>query len=135
MKTLTDIEMIELLPASDYEAMKMAFSFDSVSSLLSPDATFLSRAVTTGVIKCWQVKYNNIPAFMLWWHISSDNGLWIDACQSYGSDCPIDIAFMAVEKIKDGKGCKYVRFMTVRGGLVEVAKKAGYRIDGLILVK
>lgn len=135
MRVLTATNMIELLPIGQVEADAQAKQFESLAPANCRGDRWLSRSVATGHTTVEQIQFNSTPAFLFWWHKSVDDGLWIDACQSYASDVDIAIAFAAANKLQQRENCKYVRFMTIRAGLAKAAEKYGYLVEGLILSK
>lgn len=132
MKIASDIKLIELLPVDDLTAAKQSALFEAISPVNRRESGFLVNAVAKGSCKVIQVQFNHEPAFILWYHLTDDCGLWIDACQSYGTAAPVDVAFAAARKM--GQGLKYIRFMTIRQGLIKTAMRCGFAVDGLVLV-
>lgn len=134
MKKFSSSEMIDLLPVSAEDALSTGKLFEAVSPVNCLSEGFLAREVSSGRCRVTQVQFNGEPAFMLWTHVSADNGLWVDACQSYGSSAPIGVCFVAVEKMKMAGRHEYCRFMSIRQGLIKTALNHNFRIDGIILV-
>jgi hypothetical protein len=135
VRELSDSELIELLPATTEASDVGASMFESISPANCRGESFLHRAVSTGLMQCEQANFNGNPAFLFWYHKSTDDGLWIDACQSYDMGVPIKVAFLAVEKLRLREKCSYIRFMSLRAGLIHESSKHGFKPEGIILVK
>jgi hypothetical protein len=134
VKTLSEKDLIELLPVGETDALDGAKLFESLLPASCRGEGFLHRSVSLGHFTCEQIAFNGKPAFLFWWHKSVDDGLWIDACQTYFTDVPIKVAFLAAELLRSREKCGYVRFMTTRAGLATESQKHGYEVEGLILV-
>lgn len=134
MKRLTPEFLVTVLPAEKNEAERMACLFDSLAPLAFVAEKYLQMAVTNGAIIAEQVTYDSQPAFLLWWHKGVDC-LWINACQSYDSGAPLDAAFIAVDLIRQREQMQFVRFMTLRGGMVKAALAHGYIAEGVVCLK
>lgn len=125
--------MVDLLPASLEDAESKAKLFEAIAPVNCRRDGWLHRAVVVKQLTVEQVAYNGQPAFLLWWHKSIDDGLWISACQSYDNDIPPQVAFLGIAKLRTREKCGYVRFMTIRAGLAHLAKKMGYQAEGVML--
>jgi hypothetical protein len=135
MRQLNREKLISLLSVSESEQDKMAHLFEAVAPVHSRGEASLSRLTSSGVYKAEQIQLNGVPAFLFWWSKTSDAGLWIHAAQAYDSNHDIGVAFLGAAAIQKREACTYIRFMTLRAGLVRSAEKHGYKIDGLIMSK
>lgn len=135
VKTLDRAKLISLLSVSESETDRMAHLFEAVVPVSSRGDLSLSKLTSQGVYRAEQIQFNSQPCFLFWWSKTLDGGLWVHAAQSYDNKGNIDVAFMGADAIRQREGCTYIRFMTLRSGLVRAAEKHGFKIEGLILIK
>lgn len=87
-----------------------------------------------GWIESITVTLDGQAVLVLFVSMSPDGGLWVHAAQALKTTF-LAVTFAACDAIKVDKQLTYVRFMTVRKGIVESALQYGYSVDGLILSK
>lgn len=134
MKKLTEDEMIGLVDVETADAAAMAAQFDAVAPMNCKDESSLSQLVTEGIYSVQQITYNLRPAFLLWYSAYPGEGLWIHAAQTYHCiGASSSVCFAGILMLKQRHGCKYIRWMTIRGGLVRDAKAHGYKVEGLVM--
>jgi len=134
MKKLSEDEMIGLLDVETAEAVAMAAQFDALAPISCKNESSLSQLVTDGVYSVQQITYNLRPAFLVWYSVSSDGCLWVHAAQTYQCiGASSSVCFAGIQKLKERHGAKYVRWMTIRGGLARDARAHGYKVEGVVL--
>lgn len=127
--------MIELLPCPPDVAEAAARKFDAVAPVLCRDKGFLHRATLEGWTNAEQVNVDGQAAFVIWWHNSLDRGLWIDAAETLRNEGNPAALVLAAEAIAKREGATYIRFMTIRPGLIKVTQQGGFMVEGLCLCK
>lgn len=135
MKVLSEQAMIEVLTTDAALAAAQAELFETIAPLVCKNKGFLAYAVKEGLFVAEQINYNGRPAYIFWYHKSHDNGLWIDAIQTLDKTIPFKAAIVGVEILRKRDNCNYTRFMTTRGGMVNVCKQAGYVVEGVVMAK
>ena len=117
------------------EAAPTAAEFETVVPAVVPREVGAFRAaVAAGEIKAVVVDYNGNAAFTLFFHHGNGEA-WFNGCLSHDGQAPAVLIFMAAERIAKAEGCRLYRFSTVRAGLVDVATKAGCKVESLVMVK
>lgn len=135
MKTLQSQQMIALLPCPLNVAETAAQKFEAVAPVLCRNKGFLHRATLEGWTNAEQVCVDGEASFVLWWHNSLDRGLWIDAAETMRETGNPGALVLAAEAIAKREGATYIRFMTVRPGLIKVAQNGGFKVEGVCLYK
>lgn len=110
----------------DYEALA-PIHFRGVESLY--------RLTVEGYFTAEQVCFNVQPAFVLWWSKSIEGSLCIHAVQSLQSKAPIQVLFLAGDKICQREACNSIVVSSTRQGMVKLAMKHGYKFHSLTMRK
>lgn len=135
MKILSNVDAVELCACPPNMASAAAATFDDFAPV-DFEAGLLDYACNEGFVRAEQVLYNGQPAFVMFWSKSLDNGLSINAAQTLKAvDCPVDVAFIAAEKIRARENCKFTRFATRRAGLLEHSRQHGFRFETVLMKK
>jgi hypothetical protein len=126
MKTIAPEKMLSLVGVDNAESDRMAGEFESVAPLFARNDGWLHREVQAGRVTAEQIQFNAAPAFLVWHHTDGDCK-WINAIQSYDSGYSSDIGFIGIQRIAERDGCKFIRFLTIRGGLARAGRKFGFK--------
>lgn len=135
MKVLSTEQLIELLPPSAEAITTAAQLFCAQAPLSYLDPQFLSYAVKEGWLEAIQIQLDGVPAYMIFFHITADGGLWVNAGQSLSAKAGIDCYYLSIDRICQMRNCKYTRGVVIRQGMVKTALAKGYKIDGLLMSK
>lgn len=126
---------IELTRLSKVQAEMPANLFEHFAGLQFTTPGFLNYAVREGWLTAEQINFNGVPGFVMFWGVTMDHGLAINACQTLNQGVPIDVAFAAADLIRQREGLKFVRFASTRPGLLHCAEKFGFKFDTVVMVK
>lgn len=134
MKLMSQQQLIAYLPATTEQAEQAIAAFEAINPTLFKNPGKLNHMLAEGWIEAITITLDEKPVLVLFVSYSPDGGLWIHAAQAIQTT-QLAVVFKAVEVVKAGKQLRYIRFLTVRKGIVETALQLGYSIDGLILSK
>ena len=109
--------------------------FEVAAPVLCREPGYCRELITEGWMIPTQINWNGRPAFVFTWHVTSDNGFWLDVVQTLGLGAPFDVLVHAVEQFAREKRCRYIRFLTLRRGLVRLAQERGYTPEAVLLTK
>jgi hypothetical protein len=135
MKTLSAQELIELLPPTPDELGDGLAAFELSAPVMCREPGYLKELIDEGWMQASTIHVNGRPAFLIGWHISTDRGLWFDFVQSLSPDSDHAVAITTVERLAAQNGCRYVRWTTLRRGIVKWAQDFGYIPEAIILTK
>lgn len=134
MKTI-GLNDIQLDACPEADAVKAAEEFRDFAPLNFKDRISLDYLTREGFVTAEQVTFNGEPAYVVWWSKTLDNGLSINACQSLRDGVSVDVAFIAAERIQTREGCPYLRFASIRQGLLRHAERRGYKFETVVMTK
>ena len=135
MKTLVPDELIELLPASDDLVNEALKRFEFAAPVLCREPGYCKQLVSEGWTQPVQINFRGKPAFVVSWHVTSDRGFWLDIAQTLNAGAPVNVLFAGVELIARRQNARYIRFQTMRRGLVKLSKDRGYKPEAVLMVK
>lgn len=133
MQVLSPDQLLQLLPMDAATSALMGSKFESIAPVSWKAPGMLAKAVADGWMFQEIIAYKGQNAFAVWYHISGDNGLWVNAVCSFDNGADIGIAFDGCTLLRQKHSAGYIRFMTTRKGLVAAAKKRGFTAEGVIL--
>lgn len=128
-------ELIELLPPNDSLLNSAMRKFEVAAPVLCRDAGYCKQLLDEGWMQPLQINWRGIPAYLITWHITSDRGFWLDIAQTLNAGAPFEVLVGTVENLAREKGCRYVRYLTVRRGLVWLGQQLGYTPEAALLTK
>lgn len=131
---LSPDNLIALLPADTETLPEILRVFEDTVPTEFASPGFLVEAVREGWTKPVTISVNNVPAYLVTFHLSPDGGLWIDVVQSLS---PVSHGVLAggIEQLAKANGCRYARCATRKRGVVRIAEKMGFRADAVIMTK
>ena len=135
MKPLTPKDLIELIPPEPATVDAALRKFEFTAPALCREPGYCRELFDEGFITPAQINWGDSPAFFLGWRLTTDRGLWVDVAQTLSGGAPIEVLVNGVFAIADQKGARYVRFLTMRRGLVKVAQQHGFRAEAVLMVK
>jgi hypothetical protein len=135
MKTLSPDELVELLPADERTLNAALRRFESAAPVLCREPGFCKQLVAEGWMEASQIAWQGIPAFVVAWRVTLDKGFWVEIAQTLGIAAPFDVLSDTLEQLAREKGCRYIRFVTMRRGLVRLAQQRGYTPEAVLLTK
>ena len=135
MKTLSAEHLIELLPPNDAVLDQALRRFDLTAPALCREPGYCKQLVAEGWTNPSQINWKGRPAFVVTWHVTSDRGFWLDIAQSLYTGAPTEALFNAVETLARQQNARYIRWLTLRRGLVKLGQRHGYQPEAAVLVK
>ena len=135
MKTLVPDELIELLPASEETVNEALKRFEFAAPVLCREAGYCKELVSEGWTTPAQINFRGAPAYLVTWHVTSDRGFWLDIAQTLNARVPVNVLFAGVELIARRQNARYIRYQTMRRGLVKLGKERGYKPEAVLMVK
>lgn len=135
MKVVTLAQAITLTAATREVMEKAADAFDEIGCVQFSNPGALRRLVAEGFMTAEQVNVDGVPAFVIFYGKTADDGLAINACQSLRAGVSIEAAFAAAEAIRARDNLKHIRFASIRQGLLEVAARNGYSFETIVMRK
>ena len=109
--------------------------FEFTAPALCREPGYCRELITEGFMEPAQINWRNEPAFFFGWRLTTDRGLWLDVAQTLSGGAPIEVLVHGVLTLADQKGARYIRFLTMRRGLVKVAQQHGFRAEAVVMVK
>lgn len=134
MRKLNEQQLISLLPPDNDAVCQAISAFESVAPVNSYSKGYLAKAVAEGHYIPLQVNLQDVPHQILFFSVTLDGGLWIHAAQTI-KPYHIDLTFAAAETLRQQQQCSYIRFMTIRAGMVRAAQNHGYIVEGVVISK
>ena len=135
MKPLTADELVELLPPDEATLDAALRRFDVASPGFCREPGYCKQLIDEGWMTPAQINWNGKPAFIITWHLAPDGGFWLDLAQTLDSGAPFDVLTDSIERIAREKRCRYIRFLTLRRGLVRLTQQRGYRPETVMFTK
>jgi len=135
VKPLNPEQLVELVAPDDAVLNSALRKFEVAAPVLCREPGYCAELVSEGWMEPAQINWNGAPAFVITWHVTTDNGFWLDIAQSLGAGAPFDVLVHAVEQFARSKRCRYIRFLTLRRGLVPLAHQHGYKPEAVLLTK
>ncbi len=135
MKTLTPDELIELLPPTPQQLENGLAAFELSAPILCREPGYLKQLIAEGWIETAVVNVAGRPAFLIGWHLTPDQGFWFDLVVTLGAQAPYTACVAAIERLAREKRCRYIRWVTLRRGIVKWATEQGYTAEAVILTK
>jgi hypothetical protein len=135
MKPLSTEELVELLPADGATLNSALRRFEVAAPVLCREPGFCKQLVDEGWMEASKIIWRDKPAFLIAWRVTPDSGFWVELAQSLGASAPFDVLTDAVEQLARVKGCRYIRFLTMRRGLLRLAQQRGYTPEAVLLAK
>ena len=135
MKTLSPTELIELLKPDAASLDQALRAFDAAAPVLCREPGYVKRLVDEGFMEASEVHWQGRPAFLVTWHVTNDRGFWLDVAQTLNGGAPFAVLIEATERLAREHGCRYVRFLTLRRGLVKLTAAHAYHAEAVMLTK
>jgi len=135
VKTLSPGELIELIVPDQAMVDAALRRFDATAPALCREPGYCRQLVAEGFLEAAVIHWQGEPAFFLCWRMTSDRGLWIDIAQTLSAGAPTDVLFDGVALLADREHARYIRFLTMRRGLVKLAQQRGYQPEAVLLVQ
>ncbi len=135
MKTLSPDALVELLPPTPQQLEDGLARFELSAPILCREPGYLKTLIAEGWMETATVNVGGRPAFLIAWHVTPDQGFWFDAVITLGAEVPYTVCVDAVERLARDKRCRYIRWVTLRRGIVKWAKEQGYAPEAVILTK
>ncbi len=135
MKTLNADQLVELLWPDTATLNKALEQFDIASPALCREPGYCRELVAEGWTEPAQINWHGKPAFLITWRVTSDRGFWIDIAQTLNAAAPFSVLVQAGERLAALKQARYIRFLTMRRGLVKLAREFGYQPEAVLMVK
>lgn len=132
MRKLTQAQVLTLVEASQDVIAKAVVRLRPLFSPVITEA-WLNYAVKEGFIYCNQINLDDQMIGVIWYHPSSNGELVVNACASFTGENKFAAFVAAAKLIAEDIGCKFVRFETMRPGLVAKATTMGFEISGVSL--
>lgn len=135
MKTISPVQLIDLLP-EELPAMLKAFEFAAPIMARKPGA--IKRMIDEGFLHTCKLVDTavGIDSHMVCWHLSADGGFWLDVLLALNPNpLPHGVVIKTMEGFAIAKGANYIRWVTMRKGIVRWAHQAGYTPEAVILTK
>jgi hypothetical protein len=100
------------------------------------DDDFLIKGVKTGSYKRVQINFAEIPSYMVYYHVTRENYLFINAAFTLSTTQHHFHALVkGMESFATKKGFKGILFCSRRRGLLSMALEFGYKTMGVQLFK
>ncbi len=112
-----------------------ADAFDMFAPVTFSKPGTLKRLTLEGFLTAEQVTVDGVPAFVVFWSKTADDGIAINACQSLNAGVPAVAAFVAADQIKQRERLQHIRFSSIRGGLLELGRQLGYQFETVVMRK
>jgi hypothetical protein len=135
VKTLKPDELIELLPATPQQLTDLLAKFELAAPILCREPGYVKHLAAEGWIENSIVAIGGRQAFLIGWHITPDQGFWFDVVITLHTGAPYTACVEAVEQLARQRRCKYIRWVTLRRGIVKWAQDLGYTAEAVILTK
>jgi len=110
-------------------------SFDTAAPVLCREPGYCRELMAEGWISPIKVEWNDSPAYILGFRMTNDRGLWIEIAQTLNGGAPMEVLVKGVSLLADRQRARYVRFLTMRRGLVSIAQQHGYHAEAVLLTK
>lgn len=136
MKTLNPTELVELLPPTPQQLEYGLAAFELTAPILCREPGYLKTLAAEGWLKTSIVRVNGVPGWLIGWHMTPDRGFWFDVVITLGeSQAPYSTCVAAVERLAREQKARYIRWVTLRRGIVKWAQEQGYTPEAVILTK
>lgn len=135
MRTLTENEVIKVLPVEDELLGDALVQFECSAPVLCRKPGYIKTLIAEGWMKTAQINFNNRPVYVIGWHLTTDGGLWVDIVQSLCSGISMEILYSGIEHLARAQNAVYVRWITMRKGLVRFVRSKGYVAEAVLLTK
>jgi hypothetical protein len=135
MKPMTTDQLVQLLPPDEATVDAALRRFEVAAPVLCREPGHCRHLVDEGWMASSQINWNDKPAFLIAWRVTDDGGFWLELAQTLGSGAPFDVLTETVERLAREKRCRYIRFLTLRRGLVHLAQSRGCRPEAVLLTK
>jgi hypothetical protein len=134
LKTLSPEQMIELLPltASQLQVGEMLFA------LAIPEignvAEIFHRQVDEGTLQTIGIAADGEHQFAVWYHVDGEV-LHVNGVQRLRSVCKIEALVGGLDMLAKREGCKMLRGVARRPGLIRVLQRADWQAFGVMITK
>lgn len=136
MTTLTPTELIELLPVELKDVDAILHRFEIAAPIECRDPGYVQRLVDEGFMKLHFICWHGKRAYLIGWHLSADNGFWLDLVQTLDAGAPASAGVEGTERLARSLNARYVRWVTLRRGIArKLADRFGYKPEAVILTK
>lgn len=135
MKPIAPDELVELLSPEDAMVDVALRQFEFTAPVLFREPGCCRQLIAEGWTTASQINWQGRPAFVVTWHVTPDGGFWLDIAQTLGTRAPFAVLVAAMEQFAREKVCRYIRFLTLRRGLVTLAQQHGYAAEAVLLSK
>ena len=109
--------------------------FEITAPALCRKPGYCRELVDEGFLEPLQINWLGAPAYFLGWRMTTDRGLWIDIAQTLIASAPADVLWNGVAMLAERERAAYIRFLTMRPGLVKLAQRHGYQPEAVLMVK
>ena len=135
MKALTKTELIELCPPDGATLAGALSRFETAAPVLCREHGYCRELIAEGWSKPVQINCAGRPVFLICYRQTFDGGFWVDIAQTLNGGAPTAVMFETVEKLARQSGARYMRFATMRRGLVKLACQFGFEPEAVLCVK
>jgi len=135
VRTISPAELIELLPPDPGLVEAAMRRFDTTAPVLCREPGYCRELMAEGWIAPIKVEWNHEPAYILGFRMTTDRGLWIEIAQTLNGGAPMEVLVKGVSLLAGRERARYVRFLTMRRGLVRIAQQDGYHAEAVLLTK
>lgn len=135
MKKLTTDELVALLPPTPQQLEDGLARFELSAPICCREPGYIKQLIAEGWMEASVVSVGGRPAFFVAWHVTPDQGFWFDVVVTLGAEVPYTACATAIEGMARERGCRYIRWVTLRRGIVHWAKLQGYTAEAVILTK
>lgn len=135
MRLMTENEMVKILdvirPETWPEAVKR---LDAVKPNGAP-SNWLEYGVKEGFYRVATIQDNGVDALCIWFHVSPDGGLILNAAVNVTSGDLADVLIKGLVQLAKRESCKYIQANTRRLGLVLKSRKFGFHTESVTIRK
>jgi len=128
-------KLVSLIPATPGEIDGVLREFEEIVPQTFSGPRPFKHMVDEGWTIPAFVLVDQVPAYVICYHIAADNGLWIDVAKTMRRMGDFADLNRAVDLLAEKHHCPYIRFITARRGLVETQKRFGYQPEGILISK
>lgn len=135
MKQLTLNDGIQILAANEKDVVSGAAKHHALIPEKYRNVDWLVSNWREQRIKCDTVCVDGENLYLIYWHVTPDNGIIFNACVAIQESYKFSVVLLACERIAEREKAAYMRGLIIRPGMLTLMQHFGWETHGVMMHK